>query len=92
MIAKIHNHLRRLLRTPIADVVPGVVNREHQGIPRQQWQCKVEPQMPMLRMDHIWIEVPDVLKNCVDHPNLLQGLTESRLTEGLKVYSLIQLG
>jgi hypothetical protein len=92
MIAKICNHLRRLLRTSIAGVVPGIMNRNHQGISLQQWQGKVEPQMPMLKMDHIWIEVLDVPKNCIDCPHLLQRLTQSWLIEGLKVHGLIQLG
>ena len=47
--------------------------------------------MALLKMDHVWIEVPDELKKCVDHLNLLQGLTQSWLAEGLEDYGLVQL-
>src|SRR6266498_1771584 len=84
MIAKIHNHLRRLLCIPIANMMPRIVNCDYQRIPSQQWQPKVEPQMSMLEMDHIWIEAPNLLKNPIDQLNLLKGLPQSRFIEKLK--------
>ena len=45
--------------------------------------------MSLLKMNYIWIEVPYVLKQRVDQPDLAQRLAVSRLTEESKVHGSI---
>jgi hypothetical protein len=68
-----------------------IVNRDDQWVTPQERQCQVEPQMPILKVDHIGIESPDLLEISVNGANLSQGLAQPWLYEGLKLHGWIQI-
>src|SRR5436309_10154057 len=89
---EVDDRLRRLLRNAITHVVPRVVHGQNQGKTPQQRKESVEPQVPVLEMNHIWIECHDASNQVPAGAKLAAGLAQARLVEGVKSHPGVEGG
>src|SRR5436309_15632548 len=89
---EVDDRLRRLLRNAITHVVPRVVHGQNQGKTAHQRKESVEPQVPVLEMNHIWIECHDAPNQVPAIAKLATGLAQARLGEEAKSHTRVEGG
>ena len=89
-ITKIHDRLWSLLRGRVAGVVPRVVDGQNQREPSQEWKETVEPQVTLLKVNHIRIECLDASDEVPAGAKLADRLSQARLVETLNAHSGIE--
>ena len=81
---EVHDRLRRFPRDPVADVVARVVCRHDERIPSQEWQDRVEPEVPVLQVNDIRGERVDLTDQRAAEEELTPWMTQPRLVKRVK--------